>query len=127
MIKSLSSNAKSVSLTSFSRYNKDGNYQAPLKINDHNAIGRVDVAFLNEEEIIVSYMEFDNVETYLRIKKISINGEASRPITISKINGGRNTGVPQLEIINDDIFLVWTIYEDGMNQLKSVKLISENI
>ena len=31
------------------------------------------------------------------------------------------------EIINDDIFLVWTIYEDGMNQLKSVKLISENI
>ena len=121
------SKGKPIVNVSFSRYNKDGNYQAPLKINDHNAIGRVDVAFLNEEEIIVSYMEFDNVETYLRIKKISINGEASRPITISKINGGRNTGVPQLEIINDDIFLVWTIYEDGMNQLKSVKLISENI
>ena len=105
------SKGKPIVNVSFSRYNKDGNYQAPLKINDHNAIGRVDVAFLNEEEIIVSYMEFDNVETYLRIKKISINGEASKPITISKINGGRNTGVPQLEIINDDIFLVWTIYE----------------
>ena len=111
---------------SFSKIN-NGSFNNPLKINDHSAIGRVDVAFLNDEEVIVSYMEVDNIGTYLRLKKVSVNGEVSKPITISKIDGGRNTGVPQLEIINNEIFIVWTIFNDGMNQLKSVKLSSKSI
>lgn len=111
---------------SFSKTNGDS-FSTPIKINDHDAIGRVDVAFLNTEEIIVSYMEADDIGTYLRIKKVSVNEKVSKPITISKIDGGRNTGVPQLEIINNEIFIVWTISIDGMNQLKSVKLSLENI
>ena len=111
---------------SFSKTNGDS-FGTPLKVNDHDAIGRVDVAFLNDEEVIVSYMEIDDIGTYLRIKKVSVNGKVSKPITISKIDGGRNTGVPQLEIINNEIFIVWTIFVDGMNQLKSIKLSSKNI
>jgi len=45
----------------------------------------------------------------------------------SKIDNGRNTGVPQLEILNDEIFLVWTVFENGNNQLKTVKLSSKDI
>ena len=111
---------------SFSK-NNGNSFGAPLKVNDHDAIGRVDVSFLNDEEVIVSYMEFDDIGTYLRIKKVSFDGKISEPITISKIDGGRNTGVPQLEIIDSDIFIVWTIFLDGMNQLKSIKLDSKNI
>lgn len=111
---------------SFSKSNGDS-FGTPIKINDHDAIGRVDVAFLNEQEVIVSYMEGDDVGTYLRIKKVSINGKVSEPITISKIDGGRNTGVPQLEIFNSEIFIVWTVFADEKNQLKSVKLSSKNI
>ena len=111
---------------SFSKTNGDS-FNTPLKVNDHSAIGRVDVAFLNDDEVIVSYMEVDDIKAYLRIKKISVNGEVSEPITISEIDGGRNTGVPQLEVINNEIFIVWTIFTDGMNQLKSVKLSSKSI
>jgi hypothetical protein len=111
---------------SFSKTNGDS-FGTPFKLNDHDAIGRVDVAFLNNEEVIVSYMEVDEIGTYLRIKKVSANGKISKPITISKIDGGRNTGVPQLEIINNEIFIVWTISLDGINQLKSIKLSSKNI
>ena len=111
---------------SFSKTNGDS-FNTPLKVNDHSAIGRVDVAFLNDNEVIVSYMEVDDIKAYLRIKKISVNGKVSEPITISEIDGGRNTGVPQLEVINNEIFIVWTIFTDGMNQLKSVKLSSKSI
>ena len=111
---------------SFSKTNGDS-FGTPFKLNDHDAIGRVDVAFLNNEEVIVSYMEVDEIGTYLRIKKVSANGKISKPITISKIDGGRSTGVPQLEIINNEIFIVWTISVDGINQLKSIKLNSKNI
>ena len=111
---------------SFSK-NNGNSFGAPVKVNDHDAIGRVDVSFLNDEEVIVSYMEVDDIGTYLRIKKVSFDGKISEPITISKIDGGRNTGVPQLEIIDSEIFIVWTIFLDGMNQLKSIKLNSKNI
>ena len=111
---------------SFSKTN-GYSFGTPFKLNDLDAIGRVDVAFLNNEEVIVSYMEVDDIGTYLRIKKVSVNGEISKPITVSKIDGGRNTGVPQLEIINNEIFIVWTISLEGINQLKSIKLNSKNI
>ena len=120
------SNEKPTVNLSFSKSNGDS-FGTPIKINDHDAIGRVDVAFLNEQEVIVSYMEGDDVGTYLKIKKVSIDGKVSAPITISKIDGGRNTGVPQLEIFNSEIFIVWTVFVDEKNQLKSVKLSSKNI
>jgi len=102
-------------------------FGAPIQINDHNAIGRVDVAYLNDKEVLVSYMEDDGFDTYLRLKKVSVDGKVSEPITISKIDSGRNTGVPQLEILNDEIFIVWTVFENENNQLKTIKLSSKNI
>ena len=102
-------------------------FDSPIKINDLNAIGRVDTAFLNEKEVIVSYMEGDDVGTYLRIKKVSIDGEVSDPITISKIDSGRGTGVPQLEILNEEIFIVWTVFDNENNQLKTVRLNSKDV
>ena len=120
------SDTKPMVNVSFSKF-YGASFDEPIKINDHNAIGRVDVAFLNEKEVIVSYMEGDDDGTYLRIKKVSLDGKVSKPITISRIDGGRSTGVPQLEIFNDEIFIVWTVSEDEMNQLKTVKLSSRNI
>ena len=102
-------------------------FGSPIKINDFSAIGRVDTAFLNEREVIVSYMEGDGDGTYLKIKKISIDGKVSKPITISKIDDGRGTGVPQLEILDDEIFIVWTVYDNESNQLKTVRLNSKDV
>ncbi len=102
-------------------------FSNPIKINDYTAIGRVDVAFLNDNEVLVSYMEVDDVGTYLRLKKVSIDGKVSKPITISKIDSGRNTGVPQLEILDNEIFIVWTVFENDNNQLKTVKLSSKDV
>ena len=76
---------------------------------------------------MVSYIEGNDLGTFLKIKKVSLDGKISEPIIISKIDGGRNTGVPQLEVFNDEIFIVWTFSENGKNQLKSVKLNSKNI
>ena len=111
---------------SFSTSNGD-TFNSPIQLNDLDAIGRVDVAFLNSKEVLVSYMEVDDVGTYLKVKKVSLDGKVSEAFTVSEIDGGRNTGVPQLEIMKGEVFLVWTISIEGKNQLKSVKLDSKNI
>ena len=119
------SNEKPTVNLSFSKSN-GASFGTPIKINDVDAIGRVDVAFLNPQEVLVSYIEGDDVGTYLRIKKVSIDGKISAPITISKIDGGRSTGVPQLEILDNEAFIVWTVFEGEKNQLKTVKLSFKN-
>lgn len=95
-------------------------FKKPIVLNDFTAIGRVDVAFINKKEVLVSYMETANGETYLRAKKVSIDGSVSKVFTISKINSGRSTGVPQLEILNNTAYVVWTIFIDKKKQLKTV-------
>ena len=115
------SNEKPTVNLSFSKSN-GASFGTLIKINDDDAIGRVDVAFLNPHEVLVSYIEGDDVGTYLRIKKVSIDGKVSAPITISKIDGGRNSGVPQLEILDNEAFIVWTVLKGKKNQLKTVKL-----
>ena len=119
------SNEKPTVNLSFSKSN-GASFGTPIKINDDDAIGRVDVAFLNPQEVLVSYIEGDDVGTYLRIKKVSIDGKVSAPITISKIDGGRNSGVPQLEILDNEAFVVWTVLKGKKNQLKTVKLSFKN-
>ena len=115
------SNEKPTVNLSFSKSN-GASFGTLIKINDDDAIGRVDVAFLNPQEVLVSYIEGDDVGTYLRIKKVSIDGKVSAPITISKIDSGRNSGVPQLEILDNEAFIVWTVLKGKKNQLKTVKL-----
>jgi len=120
------SNGRPIVNLSFSKSNGE-DFESPIKINDLDATGRVDVVFINEKEVLVSYMEGDDNGTFLRIKKVSIDGKVSVPITISEIDGGRNTGVPQLEKFNDQIVIVWTVFENGKNQLKIANLSLENI
>jgi len=110
---------------SFSK--SDGiDFKSPIQLNDFNALGRVDVAFLNSSEVLVSYMELDDDATYLKIKKVSIDGKVSEAKTIAVIDEGRNSGVPQLEIMKGNVFLAWTHTVDGKNQLKSVKFNSDS-
>ena len=72
-------------------------------------------------------MEVDDIGTYLRLKKVSIDGKISEPITMSTSDSGRNTGVPQLEILGNEIFIVWTVFDNENNQLKTVKLSSKDV
>jgi hypothetical protein len=111
---------------SFSVSDKD-EFNLPIQLNDLDAIGRVDAAFINSKEVLVSYMEFDDNDTYLKVKKVSVEGEVSKAFIISKIDSGRDTGVPQLEVMDNIVYLVWTNLIDGKNQLKSVKFNSEDI
>ena len=67
-------------------------------------------------------MEVDDIGTYLRIKKVSFDGKISEPITISKIDGGRNTGVPQLEIIDSEIFIVLDYFFRRNESVKIYKI-----
>ncbi len=102
-------------------FSDTGSFLEPITINDTKALGRVDVAFISSDEVLVSYMESDANGTFLRCKKVNVNGKVSKAVTVSEIDSGRSTGFPQLEILNNEAYFVWTISIDEKNQLKSVR------
>ncbi|MFT4576779.1 MAG: hypothetical protein ACI9SI_001713 [Polaribacter sp.] len=102
-------------------FSDTNSFEEPIVLNDIDALGRVDAAFINSDELLVSYMESDEKATYLRCKKVTKNGTISKAITVAEINSARSTGVPQLEILEGVAYFVWTISIDDKNQLKSVK------
>ena len=67
------------------------------------------------------------IKTYLRCKKVSVSSKVSKAFTISEIDASRSTGVPQLEIVNKNAYVVWTVSEDKKNQLKTVKFLFEGL
>lgn len=102
-------------------FSDTNSFEEPIILNDVDALGRVDAAFINSEELLVSYMESDEKATYLRCNKVTKNGTISKAITVAEINSARSTGVPQLEILDGVAYFVWTISVNDKNQLKSVK------
>ncbi|MBL4905611.1 MAG: sialidase [Flavobacteriaceae bacterium] len=101
--------------------NSGAQFEAPIIISETSALGRVDAVFLNSKEILVSYMENDDSGTFLKCRKVGLDGTVSEAFTISEINGSRSTGVPQLEIVGNEAYVVWTFAIEKKNQLKSVK------
>ena len=103
------------------------NFKKPISISKFSVLGRVDVLFLNSNEVLVSYIEKDKKGTFLKCKKITLKGIVSNEFIISEIGGNRGTGVPQLELFKNEIYAVWTVSKEKKNQLKSVKFSFEEI
>lgn len=110
-------------------FSKNGvvKFDTPVVLNDDLALGRVDIAFIDEKSVLVSYMESDETDTYLKVRKVKVNGRVSEAHTVAKISGARGTGVPQLEILGDEAFIMWTDQKEDSKQLKAVKFSIENL
>lgn len=109
-------------------FSKNGvvDFQNPVIINDNLGIGRVDIAFMDDKHVLVSYMESDETTTYLKVKKVSVNGSISKTLTIAELSASRGTGVPQLEILDEIAYLIWTDQNEDIKQLKGVKFSLKN-
>ena len=83
-------------------------FGTPIKIDNGYAIGRVDVIWLDKENVIVSWIEDKSGNGELILK--SLNAEYGSVLfqTSFPINSGRGSGYPKLAKTNDQIFITWT-------------------
>ena len=80
----------------------------PKQIDLGNPLGRVDVKFDRQENIWVSWMENVDTEAEIFLRKISKENVLEEPIKVSTINEHRASGFPRMEILNHELYLVWT-------------------
>ena len=107
--------------------NQGETFGLQYRVDNGNAIGRVDVVMIDQNNAVVSWMEPDGIDTLIQILKVSSNGEKNMPITITKTRSERSSGFPQLELVGDKLYLAWTSLEDKKPAIKIVTVLASDL
>ena len=98
-------------------FSEDGGatFNAPIQIDEGNAIGRVDVVMLDEKTAMLSWMEGTDIKAI----KVNSDGTKGKPIMIAASSGARSSGFPQMTKAGNKLIFAWTD-----NKKKTIKLAS---
>lgn len=88
-------------------------FEAPIRVDVSQPIGRVDLVWINDKEVMVSWIETSDMTTNILSRIVSKNGEMLEPRIISEIEPGRVSGYPQMEIVDDQLYFAWTESGNG--------------
>ncbi len=83
-------------------------FNEPIVIDEVLTIGRVDVALIDKNNAIVSWITSQDFKTVLKAMKVNLEGEKGKEIVVSEMNPSRASGFPQLEIVNNSALFAWT-------------------
>ena len=89
-------------------FNEGESFEMPLRVDQSQPIGRVDLIWLNENEVVVSWIEMAEETTNIVSTIVSMDGVVQQAQIISEIEPGRVSGYPQMEIVDDQLFFAWT-------------------
>ena len=100
-------------------FSKDdgANFEDPIIIDDRNPLGRVDVVMDEKGTAFVSWLSFNDNRSQIKAIAVNRSGTIGNPIVISKTNGSRSSGFPQMELFENELYFAWT------NTLKNQKKI----
>jgi len=105
-------------------FSQDGgaHFQEPILIAQGNVMGRVDVVWIDEETVVVSWMESEGKTARLQLAKVSTNGTVSQKLTLLEMAGSRQAGFPQLEKVDGMLYFAWTEIAEKESRVRTAKL-----
>jgi len=83
-------------------------FGSPFRVDDGKPIGRVDVILLSEETALVSWIELNDSEAELRVRKVKRDGSMDKSMMVTILSAARAGGFPQMEALHDKIYFAWT-------------------
>jgi hypothetical protein len=91
-------------------FSSDGgeNIGLPIKVDEGNPLGRIDLIYLNENEVLVSWME--ERKDYAEIIGVRMNekGFLGERFVIAKTDTARKSGFPIMKKYKNDVLVSWT-------------------
>lgn len=91
-------------------------FGTPIRVDEGEAIGRVDIILLDEKTAMVSWME----GSAIKAAKIHANGTKEPSITIASSSQSRSSGFPQMTKSGHSILFAWT--DDKLKKISTARL-----
>lgn len=86
------------------------NFGAPIRIDDGNPIGRVDIELLNGRTAFVSWLEqVSETEAETRGRIVLSNGTMGASIVVSSTPATRRSGFPRVTRVREGLLAAWTV------------------
>ena len=108
------------------KFSNDRGYSFSEKIyvNDLNNVplGRVDVEFIDNDEILISWLSSLDGKGLLLMRKINSKGNLGKITSFENISTQRSTGFPQIEKFKDNIYISWTDSEGETKNIRTFKV-----
>ena len=85
-------------------------FSPPVRIDEGQPSGRVDVALLADGGALVTWIERTGGDTAaVRARRVSANGQVGAPITIASSSAARASGFPRMALTGNDVVFAWTV------------------
>jgi len=99
-------------------FSKDGgaSFSSPIRVDEGETIGRVDIVLLNEKTAMVSWMEGSSIKA----AKIHADGTKEPSITIASSSQSRSSGFPQMTKSGNSILFAWM--DDKLKKINTARL-----
>ncbi len=92
--------------------NSGADFETPIRIDNGEPLGRVDISFIDTENVVVCWMEDEGDETFIKFRKVKLNGKLGEIFTLSNTSDSRSSGFPQIEVFNGNVYFAWTAFEE---------------
>jgi hypothetical protein len=88
-------------------FSRDGGrtFGAPARVDDASALGRVQVALLDDGSAAVGWVEFSEKKSTFRLRRVGADGARSAAVDVADMAGTR---YPRLARAGRDVLVAWT-------------------
>ena len=91
------------------------NFGIPIRIDEGNPLGRVDVVMISKDEALISWLEQKEEGAAIKVAQVNEEGEVSEYITIAESKTSRQSGFPRMVKNGNQIIFAWTYVDEATN------------
>lgn len=93
----------------------------PIQIDRGAPLGRVDIIWVNDLEVMVSWLEKEESEAVIWAAKVGVNPEKRENFLITTTDDSRSSGFPRMSRIRSGVLFAWTSV-DSLTQVQTAWL-----
>lgn len=100
--------------------NAGRDFAPPIRIDEGNPTGRVDLAFSSNGDWIVSWLEdVGDKKTRFQLRRVGKDSGLGKVIVVAEGDFSRQAGFPQMLVRGDDVVVAWTDVQEGATAVKT--------
>jgi len=95
-------------------------FSEPIVVNNKETLGRLDLCFISQNEYVISYMESQDKQANIILKKFNVETDSFVELKVGQTSSARASGFPRLAADQDNLYVSYT-YVDSTYQRVVVK------
>ncbi len=113
----------------FAAFSNDAgqSFTTPVRLNDVSALGRVDIAVLDDGSAVATWIEFAAGRAQFKMRRIDAAGTKSGASTVSSLGASRASGYPRLARSGSELVFAWTESTQPTRVMTAVAAVSDGM